>query len=131
MCFHIYFGASPLRFLISLFFSLLRQFTPLNYAINYTIDWVLTVLFAFYTNKYFVFHAEHHSHREFWHQLITFFGGRFVTFLIGIAILATGIQLLGFQSGFGQDMVNIFQNIVVIIVNYFWSVMISFRNQSS
>ncbi|USS85559.1 GtrA family protein [Fructilactobacillus myrtifloralis] len=111
-------------------FYLLTQYTTLNYVINYSVAWVITVLFAFYTNKYFVFHNHHHSTREFWYQLVTFFAGRFLTYLIGAGILVLGVSVLKFDSNLGKNLVNVFQNVVVIILNYFWAIWVSFRQKA-
>ncbi|USS89424.1 GtrA family protein [Fructilactobacillus cliffordii] len=110
-------------------FYLLDKYTSLNYVINYSVAWVITVLFAFYTNKYFVFHNQHHSTKEFWYQMATFFAGRFLTFIIGAGILMFGVSILKFDSSLGKNLVNVVQNIVVIILNYFWAILVSFRKK--
>ncbi|USS86359.1 GtrA family protein [Fructilactobacillus cliffordii] len=110
-------------------FYLLDKYTSLNYVINYSVAWVITVLFAFYTNKYFVFYNQHHSTKEFWYQMATFFAGRFLTFIIGAGILMFGVSILKFDSSLGKNLVNVVQNIVVIILNYFWATLVSFRKK--
>ncbi|WP_413627031.1 GtrA family protein [Fructilactobacillus vespulae] len=125
---YAFWGVAATVFNIVVFWAI-GEFTPISYTINYCIDWFLTVLFAFYTNKYFVFHNEHHSTKEFWYQMITFFAGRGITGIVGLGILAFGVGLLGFDSSLGQNIFNIIQNVVVIILNYFWAILISFKNK--
>ncbi|ANZ57973.1 GtcA protein [Fructilactobacillus lindneri] len=126
---YLFWGVAATAFNIIVFF-LLQKFTPLGYLLNYLIDWFFTVLFAFFTNKYFVFHAEHHTNKKFWYQMATFFAGRFVTCIIGAGIMFLGISLLKFNSNLEQNVINILQNIVVIILNYFWAILISFKDKA-
>ncbi|WP_429971354.1 GtrA family protein [Fructilactobacillus sp. Tb1] len=110
-------------------FGSINQFTSINYSVNYCFSWFVTVLFAFYTNKYFVFHTKHYSYKEFWYQMVTFFAGRLITGIVGLGILSFGVSVLGFNTKLGKNIFNIIQNVVVVILNYFWAIFISFKEK--
>lgn len=78
------------------------------------ISWILAVLFAFYTNRIWVFRASTNSKRDFLRQMFSFFSGRFVTLIIEELILFLFITNLHY----GSMEVKIVAQIVVVILNY-------------
>ena len=75
------------------------------------LSWFLTVLFAFFTNRTWVFAG---SGRSFLTQLCAFFGGRLFTLAV------EDILLYVFISGMGvpEALVKTVSQIVVIVLNY-------------
>ena len=85
------------------------------------------VLFAFLTNRVWVFRAPTKTTGEFLRQMASFYGGRVVTLLIEEAMLAVFITWLGFS-----DMpVKITAQIVVIVLNYFISKLFIFKKKNA
>lgn len=78
------------------------------------LSWVITVVFAFYTNKYIVFEDHGQTGKTFWEQFLSFTGGRLVTLGAEEVILFVFITWLAFAS----VPVKIFAQIVVIVLNY-------------
>lgn len=110
-----------------LIFSGLHLFTNMNYMINNFIAWVISVLFAYITNKAYVFHSPSKSFLSDLKEMSSFFGGRVATLVIEWILLWIGITLMH-QN---QILVKIFENIVVIILNYFWSKWAVFKNSTN
>ena len=110
-----------------LIFSGLHLFTGMNYMINNFIAWVVSVLFAYLTNKAFVFHSPSKSLVSDLKEMTSFFGGRVATLVIEWILLWIGISLMH-QN---QILVKIFENVVVIILNYFWSNWAVFKNSTN
>ena len=83
-------------------------------------SWILAVLFAFVTNKIWVFHAPTDTLREFIKQIIVFFGGRVATLVVEEIILFVFVTLLTFPS----VTVKVVAQVIVIVLNYviskFW-----------
>ena len=86
----------------------------INELIANVFSWILAVLFAFYTNRIWVFQARTNSIRDFLKQMIAFCSGRIVTLIIEEVILFIFITNLHC----GSMMVKIVAQIVVIILNY-------------
>ncbi|MFR2241410.1 MAG: GtrA family protein [Anaerobutyricum soehngenii] len=86
----------------------------INELIANVFSWILAVLFAFYTNRIWVFQARTNSIRDFLKQMISFCSGRIVTLIIEEVILFIFITNLHC----GSMMVKIVAQIVVIILNY-------------
>ena len=91
------------------------------------LSWVITVSFAFVTNKTWVFSAHADGANSLLRQLTSFFGGRVVTLLIEEAILAVFITWLGLNS----MLVKAAAQLIVIVLNYIISKVFVFRHRKS
>ncbi len=86
------------------------------------IAWVAAVLFAFITNKLFVFDSKDMSMRVFFSELIRFFLARIATGILEVLIMFIGVDVMH-----GPSMVlKVITNIIVIIVNYILSKLLVF-----
>lgn len=92
----------------------------INELVANVISWVLAVLFAFYTNRIWVFRATTYSIRDFLKQVFSFCSGRIVTLIVEEGILFIFITFFQFNS----VGVKIIAQIVVVVLNYviskFW-----------
>lgn len=87
------------------------------------LSWIITVLFAFFTNRIWVFQSPTKNHTEFVRQLFLFFIGRIVTLIVEELIILIFITLLLFPS----IPVKIGAQVIVIISNYFISKAVVFK----
>ena len=86
------------------------------------IAWVAAVLFAFITNKLFVFDSKDMSMRVFFSEMIRFFLARIATGILEVLIMFIGVDVMH-----GPSMVlKVITNIIVIIVNYILSKLLVF-----
>ncbi|MFT8400169.1 MAG: GtrA family protein [Lentilactobacillus diolivorans] len=108
-------------------FAGLHWFTNWNYMINNAIAWFISVLVAYLSNKTYVFHSKTVSPLGYLKEMASFFGGRLLVLGLEMVILYVGITLL---SG-NELIVKIIDNVIVVIVNYFWSKWAVFRNHES
>lgn len=121
---YLFFGG--LTFLVSvLSFAALISFAHLNELIANVISWILAVLFAFFTNRIWVFQSPTKGCHEFIKQMGSFFGGRVVTLLIEELILLVFISTLHFPS----MVVKIIAQVIVIVLNYVISKLFVFRTK--
>ncbi len=86
------------------------------YAAN-TIAWILAVLFAFITNKLFVFNSRSTNRRVLLKESVLFLVARLIS--LGADMLI--IWLLATLCGLNLWVVKIISNLVVIILNYIFS----------
>ena len=89
------------------------------------IAWVVSVLFAFVTNKIIVF--EKKDDKGFFIELLLFYSSRLLTGLLEIGAMALFVDLLFFN----QWVVKIIANIVIIILNYIFSKFIIFKKDKT
>ena len=83
---------------------------PKHYLFANTVAWVFAVLFAFYTNKHFVFQKTEKSDKE----AFSFFSMRLVTLLIENALLYICIQQLLLHSLISKLIVSV----ITVLANY-------------
>lgn len=132
---YIYFGA--LATLMSLATQYLAAFalTKWGYNVNdgipnvicTTFSWVLTVTFAFFTNKTYVFKSKTSTKAEFWKQFGAFYSARLVTYFMEIGIMllfATVLRWNYYLVKFGAQF-------LILIGNYVFSKLVVFKKDKA
>jgi len=76
--------------------------------------WVVSVLFAFYTNRRFVFESRQTEAAARWREFISFFGCRVLTGVLDVVIMALAVDVMGWNGLLWK----IISNVLVIILNY-------------
>lgn len=89
------------------------------------IAWVLAVLFAYITNKIFVFESKEVGIKVLFKEIISFAGARFVTLIITDIFLVIAKHI-------GMDFLiaKLAISVIVIILNYFFSKLFIFKKNS-
>ena len=99
-----------------------------------TVAFIVSVLFAFFTNKPFVFQSKYWSGKTLARETPTFFGGRIVSFLIeaGLVLVARDLLHAGSFSLFGITGLTIAKvpiAVIVVILNYVFSKVFVFKKK--
>ncbi|HFL3157435.1 TPA: GtrA family protein [Clostridioides difficile] len=121
---YLFFGAfTTLVNIVSyLFFTRVILF---NFMVANALAWILAVLFAYVTNKFFVFESKRIEIKFLFKEFLSFVSFRLLSGVVEMLIMYVMIDLL-----FVNDViVKIFTNIVVIVLNYLFSKMIIFKNK--
>lgn len=90
-----------------------------------TVSFILSVTFAFFTNKYFVFKSKSTNRRHMRNEALKFFFARLLTFSISIV----GMVILVDSLSFNNDISKIIVSVVVIVLNYILSKLLIFKKQ--
>ncbi len=111
------------------------------YSVSQVVQWIAAVLFAFFTNRKWVF-TDADKDVSLPLQLSKFAGGRvitffidyFVTLLVGIGLSAlipalTKILLFGKEWNFAEIGAKLLAAVIVIICNYIFSKLFVFKNK--
>lgn len=108
-------------------YSLCYKYLPIKYAwlttASNVIAWVLATLFAFFTNKLFVFRSRGAGRRHFLYEFFTFFGARGLTLIMSLVLMLLLVDVLHANPYYSK----IGANILVIILNYMVSKLIIFK----
>ena len=92
----------------------------INYLISNATAWFLYVLFAYVTNKLYVFES---SSKEFIKEIVAFFSSRLATGILDMFLMWLFVTV----ASLNDVVVKIFVNILVIIMNYIFSKLFVFR----
>ena len=98
----------------------------INYVISNIIAWILSVSFAFITNKIFVFDSKNFEIKNFIKEIISFFSSRIFTGLLDMGILFLGVTILGIED----MIVKVFSNVIVIILNFIFNKLFVFKKST-
>lgn len=109
------------------------------YLFNNAVAWLAGVIVAFVTNKLWVFNSKTWEFRVVSKEITEFTAARLLSFVFEetgmwffVDVLSFGdksLQLLGFTIS-GQIIVKLLLSIVVVILNYFFSKFIIFKNKT-
>ena len=94
-------------------------------VVSTAVAWLLSVLFAYVTNRRWVFHSEAKGASEIGKEFAAFFSARLGTGLLDILIMYLCVDLLGWN-----DMVmKLASNVIVVILNYILSKFFIFKKK--
>ncbi|WP_105956324.1 GtrA family protein [Apilactobacillus quenuiae] len=105
---------------------LLKQYTNIDTFWNTAIAWLASVIFAFFTNRKWVFKSSAKNIKEIFIELKSFTFGRFASWIMEEIVIWVGQTLM--HGSF--NIVKILAQIIVIIFNYFWSKFVVFINHN-
>ncbi|MBR6567694.1 MAG: GtrA family protein [Clostridia bacterium] len=136
---YVFFGA--LTTLVNfLTFSLFRWLLGEElYLLNNAIAWLVSVIFAYITNKLFVFGSKSFETKTLLKEISEFFGARIFSFGLEEGGMWLLIDLLSFGDysltvfGFkisGQLIAKLLLSVIVVIFNYFASKLVIFKKKS-
>lgn len=97
----------------------------LSATVSNMIAWLAAVIFAFLTNKPFVFKSHDWSASVVWPEFTKFMGCR-----IGSGVLETGILFLTVDFlGWNGNWMKLITSVLVVVLNYFGSKLLAFRKK--
>ena len=99
------------------------RFLYLDVLSSNIIAWLLSVLFAYFTNRKFVFKSKAEEISTILKECINFFLGRLGTGILDTVIMFVSVDLLAFND----VVMKVLSNIIVIVLNYLISKLLVFR----
>ena len=89
------------------------------------IAWLISVLFAYFTNRKFVFESKVTGGKALLREMVSFFGARLFSGLLDVAVMWVFADIIGFND----KVVKLLSNVVVVVFNYIASKLIIFRKK--
>lgn len=87
--------------------------------------WLLSVLFAYFTNRKFVFESQARGRSAILKEVAAFFGARVLSGVLDVAIM----WLFADTLRFNDKIVKLLSNVLVVIFNYIASKLVIFRKK--
>lgn len=94
-------------------------------VVSNVIAWILSVLFAYVTNKIWVFESKSTEWKVLIYEMCSFFGCRLATGLLDLAIMYVTVDKLALNS----TLMKCVSNVIVIIANYIFSKLVIFKKK--
>lgn len=89
------------------------------------IAWFMAVLFAYLTNRKWVFHSQASTRQEIWKEIVSFYSCRIATGVVDWVCMFVFVDLLHLN-----DMViKVLANFIVIVLNYVASKLVIFKKK--
>lgn len=119
---YIFFGGLTV-FINIVAYWIFYNYLNLSLVLSNTLAWIVAVIFAFITNKLFVFNSKIATKAQFFKEISSFFMFRLLSYLIDMSMMFFMVTSLSIS-----DMISkIIVNIVVIIFNYIASKLFIFK----
>lgn len=97
----------------------------MNYLVATVFSWVLTVIFAYWTNHTFVFKSKNMSAASLAKEFASFIGARIATVVLEDALMYLMVDM----SGMNLYVAKLIGQFVVIVTNYFLSKLWIFKEK--
>lgn len=121
---YLFFGVCTTAINILIYYLCARQLR-LSTGVSTVAAWVLAVLFAYVTNKLYVFQSRSWEKELVIQEIASFFGCRLMTGALDLAIMLICVDLMQlYDVG-----IKIFSNLLVIVLNYIASKLVVFRRR--
>ena len=91
------------------------------------IAWIIAVVFAFITNKLWVFDSKSFEGKILLREIWTFTAARLLTGALDVVIMYAAVDVFAWNSTLWK----LLSNIIVIILNYIFSKLIVFKKENS
>ena len=88
------------------------------------IAWICAVMFAYLTNRIWVFESNSRGSTEIISEMVKFFSCRVITGVIDIVIMYIFVDIINLND----VLIKVLSNILVIVLNYVASKLIIFKN---
>ncbi|MBQ9492652.1 MAG: GtrA family protein [Oscillibacter sp.] len=98
----------------------------LSVTASTVIAWVLAVLFAYVTNRRWVFHSAARTAPEIAREMASFFSCRLATGLLDLGCMFLCVDVLGWND----LLIKALDNVLVVVLNYVASKLLIFRGNS-
>lgn len=106
-------------------YAFLAKVLKINYMVSNVTALMVSIIFAYITNKLFVFESKKNTLKDITKELVSFFACRGVTALMDIALMYVTVSMLHFND----MLMKVVVNVLVIVLNYVFSKLFVFKNK--
>ena len=103
-------------------FTIMDANNPLELQITNVLSWIFAVIFAYFTNRSFVFKQKNKSNAK---EATSFFASRVSTLLIDMGLMYLLVTVLHFND----KIMKILVQVIIVILNYIFSKFIVFKKE--
>lgn len=108
-------------------FRVFKTWMHIGYIIATVLSWLLTVFFAYWTNRTFVFKSKNTGKTNIFKELCAFIGARIATEVLEVILMYLMVDIARINS----DIAKLIAQAVVIIANYILSKIWIFKDSKT
>ncbi|MEE0248951.1 GtrA family protein [Peptacetobacter hiranonis] len=123
---YLFFGVLSTIVNLGTYFIATRVF-GINYLVSNVIAWFFAVIFAYVTNKFFVFEVKNVEIKFLIKEFLSFINCRIVSGVTEIVLIYLMVEILCIND----FIVKIITNIVVVVLNFIFSKLIIFKKKTN
>lgn len=117
---YLFWGGVAFFLSMALYWLFVDVFGWIDWLAN-IIDWIICVLFTYFTNRKFVFKSKAKEKSAVLKEFIEFVSARLFTLGLEEIIIIIGGTFMGYNTGLGAMVVKFIGQFVVIVTNYILS----------
>lgn len=106
-------------------YELFTKVFHVDYLVSTVIAWILSVAFAYITNKIFVFESKTNTKMEILKEIASFVAFRLLSGIMDIIFMYVTVDIFSFND----SLMKITSNVVVVILNYLFSKLFIFKKK--
>lgn len=107
-------------------YIVLAKVCNIDYMVSTVIAQVISIIFAYVTNKIFVFKTKGLSTKEFFKEMFSFFGFRILSLFLDMGFMYIFVDILHLND----IIMKLVSNVLIVIANYIFSKLFVFRNKT-
>ena len=106
-------------------YYLFAEVVDLHYLVATALSWLLTVVFAYWTNRTFVFKSKNQGWKALWEEFVSFVGARIATGVLEMVLMYVMVDCAGLNELISKFVCQV----IVIAANYFLSKLWIFKEK--
>ncbi len=108
-------------------YIILTKVCNIDYLVSTVIAQVISIIFAYITNKIFVFQSKNLSKKEFFREMFSFFGFRILSLFLDMGFMYLFVDMLHLND----IIMKLVSNVLIVIANYIFSKLFIFRKKEA
>jgi Predicted membrane protein len=108
-------------------YTFLTRILHVDNIVSNCCAWIASVIFAYITNKLFVFFSDAHSFTAIFREFISFICCRIMSGAMDMSIMYIFVNVFNFND----FVIKIISNVLVVVVNYIFSKLVIFKQHKS
>ena len=108
-------------------YIILTKVCNIDYLVSTVIAQVIAIIFAYITNKIFVFQSKNLSKKEFLKEMFSFFGFRILSLFLDMGFMYIFVDMLHLND----VIMKLVSNVLIVIANYIFSKLIIFKKKET
>lgn len=108
-------------------YIILTKVCNIDYLVSTVIAQVIAIIFAYITNKIFVFQSKNLSKKEFLKEMFSFFGFRILSLFLDMGFMYIFVDMLHLND----VIMKLVSNVLIVIANYIFSKLFIFKKKET